>query len=104
LPPTINICDGHNQRRRGRRRHLSEAEFRHCRLFFRSSYPVEPIRLHVEAGGSMARRIEDLIAQPVGNFDRLEDFHRSSSEDRLHGLVHTASMLLLQHNTVAIAT
>jgi hypothetical protein len=83
-----NVCDGHEQRRRGFGRLLSEAKLRHCRFFFRSFYPIEAVRLHVEAGGSVACRIEDLLSQIFGDFDWLKDFNCSPLEDRFQGSIH----------------
>ena len=54
----------------------------------------------------MAGCIENLLAQPFGNFYGFKDLNRSPLEDRIQGLVHSSStsMLLLQHMYVAIAT
>src|SRR5208337_205791 len=94
-----------HQRRRRCRRHLSKAEFRRGCLSRRRFHPKEPVRLHIETGGSMAGCIEDLFTQYLWDFDWLKGLNCSPMEERIQGFAHGyTSMLLLQHIRVANAT
>jgi hypothetical protein len=56
---------------------LSKAEFCHGGLCCRRFHPKEPVRLHIEAGGSMTGGIEDLFPQCLRDFDRLKGLNCS---------------------------
>src|SRR5260370_3934040 len=65
---------GHRNHQRRRRclRRLSKAESLPDCLSVRRCHPKQPVRLHIETGGSMARCIEDLFTQFLWDFDRLK--------------------------------
>src|SRR5208337_668563 len=77
-----------HQRRRRCRRHLSKAEFRRGCLSRRRFHPKETVRLHVETGGSMASRIEDLFTQYSWDFDRLKSLNCPPMENRFQDFAH----------------
>src|SRR5208337_456932 len=94
-----------HQRRRRCRRHLSKAEFRRGCLSRRRFHPKEPVRLHIETGGSMTGCIEDLFTQCLWNLDRLKGLNRSPAEEHFQDFAHkfllccyyNISMLQTQH-------
>jgi hypothetical protein len=85
-----------HQRRRRYRRHLSKAECRRGCLSRRRFHPKEPVRLHIETGGSMAGCIEDLFTQYLWDFDR--------SKALIARLWNSASRISLMGPYIAIAT
>src|SRR5205823_13819810 len=77
---------------------LSKTQSRHRRFLCCRFHPIEPVGLRVETGGSVSRRVKNLVAQRLRYFYWLKDLNSSPMKNRFQNVGHGSSMLLLQHN------